>query len=70
LISGKRIRGSWGGKCEPCRDVPKLSKILIDAGMPLSELVANVYPLSSINDAIHDLERGQVMRPIIDLWSE
>jgi len=50
--------------------VPKLSKILIDAGMPLSELVANVYPLSSINDAIHDLERGQVMRPIIDLWNE
>ena len=70
LISGKRIRGSWGGESAPSRDVPRFSKILVDAGMPLSDLVANVYPLTSINDAIRDLERGQVMRPIIDLWNE
>jgi S-(hydroxymethyl)glutathione dehydrogenase/alcohol dehydrogenase len=69
LISGKKIRGSWGGGAEPCRDVPKFSKILVDAGMPLSDLVTDVYPLSSINDAIHDLERGRAMRPIIDLWN-
>jgi len=70
LICGKRIRGSWGGKCDPGRDVSRFSKILVDAGMPISDLVASVYPLSSINDAIHDLEKGEVMRPIIDLWCE
>ena len=70
LISGKRIRGSWGGGCEPVRDVPKFTKMLVNADMPLSDLVTNVYSLSSINSAIHDLEMGRVMRPIIDLWSE
>ena len=70
LISGKKIRGSWGGECDPCRDVPKFSSMLVEAGMPISDLVADVYPLSSINNAFQDLDRGRVMRPIIDLWNE
>lgn len=70
LISGKRIRGSWGGGCKPVQDVPKFSKMLVNAGMPISDLVRDVYSLSCINDAIHDLEMGRVMRPIIDLWSK
>ena len=68
LISGKKIRGSWGGGCEPERDVPKFAKMLVKAGMPLSDLVPNIYSLSSINEALDDLEQGKVMRPIIDLW--
>ena len=70
LISGKKIRGSWGGECDPGRDVPKFSKMLVSAGMPLAEMVTDVYPLSSINQAISDLEKGKVMRPLIDLWHE
>ena len=70
LISGKRIRGTWGGRCDPNKDIPKFSKLLFDSGMPLSDLTADIYPLSSINEAICDLEKGKVMRPIIDLWDD
>ena len=70
LISGKRIRGSWGGACDPNTDIPKFSKLLFDSGMPLSDLTADIYPLSLINEAISDLEKTKVMRPIIDLWND
>ena len=66
LISGKKIQGSWGGHCEPDRDIPKFSEMFLNAGMPMAEMVGKSYSLDAINLALADLEKGNVMRPIIE----
>ena len=65
LIAGKQIFGSWGGGCKPDVDIPKLTKIYLDAKLPLDKLVEKKYSLEHINQALYDLELGVVFRPLI-----
>ena len=65
LIAGKQIFGSWGGGCKPDIDIPKLTKIYLDAKLPLDKLVEKKYSLENINQALYDLELGVVFRPLI-----
>lgn len=67
LISGRQIRGSWGGGSDPDRDVAIFAQAYRDGVLKLDELVGDVYPLSKINNALDDLEAGRVLRPIIDM---
>jgi len=67
LISGKVIKGSWGGASRPDNDIPKLAKIYNEGNLPLEKLVNKVYSLDEINQALDDLENYKVFRPIISL---
>jgi len=67
LISGKRILGTWGGECQPDRDIPKLAQLYREGKLPLEKLIPKRYPLEKINQAIEDLERGAAFRPLIEL---
>ncbi len=67
LISGKQIRGSWGGACNPDTDIPKLAALYREGRLPLEKLITRRYALDEINDAIDDLEAGRVGRPIIEI---
>lgn len=67
LISGKHIKGSWGGGAMPDRDVPKIYEALIDRGNGLDMMLRDVYPLHSINNALDDLWQGKVFRPLIKM---
>ena len=67
LISGKAIKGSWGGASRPDNDIPKLAKIYNEGNLPLEKLVNKVYSLDEINQALDDLENYKVFRPIISL---
>lgn len=65
LISGKQIAGSWGGASIPDRDIPIMFKVVSDARIPLEKLITKRYQLEQINEALDDLEFGNVFRPLI-----
>lgn len=67
LISGKQIRGSWGGASRPDVDVPKFAELYRSGRLPLDSLLSNRYQLDDINTALDDLASGRVMRPLIVL---
>jgi S-(hydroxymethyl)glutathione dehydrogenase/alcohol dehydrogenase len=67
LISGKQIRGSWGGESDPDEDIPRLVDLYRQGALPLDKMIAHRYRLDEINDALDDLEKGVVGRLLIAL---
>jgi S-(hydroxymethyl)glutathione dehydrogenase/alcohol dehydrogenase len=67
LISGKQIKGSWGGGCNIDVDIPKFFKLYIDGFLPLEKLIDKVYTIQDINDALNDLKNRKSFRPLIEL---
>ncbi len=67
LISGKQIKGSWGGGVEPDRDIPLFCRLFQSSNIPLRKLLTNTYDLSEINQAVHDFEAGEIFRPILKM---
>jgi S-(hydroxymethyl)glutathione dehydrogenase/alcohol dehydrogenase len=65
LISGKQIRGSWGGSSKPDIDIPKFARLYTDGKLPLEKLLDKRYTLDTINEALDDLEKRKVARPLI-----
>jgi S-(hydroxymethyl)glutathione dehydrogenase/alcohol dehydrogenase len=69
LIRGKQIKGSWGGECDPDRDIPKYIKYFENGKLPLRKMVSRVYPLEEINQALSELENGSACRILIRMDS-
>lgn len=67
LICGKRIEGTWGGACDPDRDIPLLARLIREHGAPIEKLVNKRYSLNQINEALDDLENRRVARPLIEI---
>jgi S-(hydroxymethyl)glutathione dehydrogenase/alcohol dehydrogenase len=67
LICGKNISGSWGGASLPDRDVQKMYEVIKSTGVSLKKLINKTYGLGEINDALYDLEKGNVLRPLIKM---
>lgn len=67
LICGKRIVGTWGGETDPDRDIPAYVDSFLAHEMKLTSLIAQSYSLSQINEAIKDMEAGQVGRCLIEM---
>lgn len=67
LISGKQIRGSWGGASNPDTDIPRFAELYRKGLLPLEKLISRRYKLEEINEALADLESGSVGRPIIEI---
>ena len=65
LISGKKIKGTWGGGFNPDLDVEKFHKILKPKLLDL--MITKIYRLDEINKAFDDLKNGLVQRPIIKM---
>lgn len=67
LIRGKRIEGSWGGECQPDRDIPLMAQFFLDGRFPLEKLISHRYELEDINQALSDLENKKVARALIEI---
>lgn len=65
LISGKQIKGSWGGGCCPDRDSILFADLYMKGKLDLNSIITNYYSLDEINYAVDDLASGKVLRPII-----
>jgi len=68
LIAGKRIEGSWGGGCDPDRDVPRLSSMFKDNRFHLEKIASHhVIDLNNINKAFELMESGTVSRVVLKI---
>ena len=67
LIKGKCIYGSWGGKCNPDKDVPKIAQMIKKNRINLNLMMNKVYSLEKINIALSDMKKGKVIRPIVKM---
>lgn len=67
LISGKRIEGSWGGSSNPDQDTPKFAGHYQKGKLPLDRLLSRRYRLEEINQALTDLESGNMIRGLIEM---
>lgn len=64
---GKRLLGTWGGDTVPQHDLVRYCKLLRVGKLKLDALVSQEYGLGQINQALGALERGEAIRPLIDL---
>lgn len=67
LISGKRLEGSWGGSVDPDRDIPGFADLYREGKLPLEEMLGKSYKLEDINEALDDLESGEIVRALIEM---
>ena len=70
LIAGKNISGSWGGRSEPDKDVPRYAQMYRDGTLKLDELISNRLPLDRINDAFSLIETGHAGRIVLDMGTD
>ena len=70
LNLGKQLRGTWGGDNSPDEDYPRYCRLLEAGRLDVAPLRAAPYALADINQAIDDLEAGEVGRPLIDMSLE
>lgn len=67
LISGKEIRGSWGGGVNLDKDLHILFELFLQNSFVMNLLQGNIYPFSEINQALIDFKNGKVLRPILQM---
>lgn len=67
LIKGKQIIGTWGGETNPDCDIPLYEKSILSGEINLKPLITQSYPLTQINEAIDEMEAGQIGRILIEI---
>ena len=67
LISGKSIKGSWGGGAKPVKDMLLIDEMVATGVLDLAPLLDKTYDLYSVNEALNDLENRKIVRALIDL---
>lgn len=70
LIKGKRIIGTWGGETQPDKDVPMYVDLYLSERLKLKKLLNRTYNLKDINEALDNLEKGEIGRISIDTSGE
>ncbi len=68
LIKGKNIAGSWGGKTNFDKNLKDFTKIIILNRNLINLIVSKTYNFLKINNAINDLRKKKVLRPIIKFY--
>ncbi|NGX56913.1 MAG: Aryl-alcohol dehydrogenase [Candidatus Anoxychlamydiales bacterium] len=64
---GKKLLGTWGGDNNPDIHFPRYCSLIEHNYCSTNHLTAHTYGLDQINSALEDLEKGEVLRPIIDM---
>ncbi len=67
LIKGKQIVGTWGGETDPDLDIPLYESSILSGKINLKPLITRSYPLTQINEAITEMEAGQIGRSLIEM---
>ena len=64
-LLGKTIIGNVEGSSVPEEYIPKLVEFWRHGEFPFDKLTTRTYALKDINQAIADMERGDVIKPIV-----
>lgn len=67
LYNNKSILGCRYGATRPHHDIPLLVQLYLDGRFQLDEMVSRNYDLADIDDAIADLDAGELNRGVLDL---
>lgn len=68
LVAEERtVRGSFMGGCVPARDIPRFIDLFLRGRLPVDRLLSSTGPLDGINEAFDRLDRGEVVRHVIDM---
>ena len=61
----RRLVGSFYGSARPHIDMPKILELYMVGKLKLDELATHRFSLEQINEAVHSLESGEAIRPVI-----
>jgi Zn-dependent alcohol dehydrogenase len=61
----RRLMGSFYGSARPHIDMPMILELYMAGKLKLDELVTHRFSLDQINEAVHSLESGEAVRPVI-----
>ena len=61
----RRLVGSFYGSARPHIDMPMILNLYTAGKLMLDELVTHRFSLEQINEAVHTLESGEAVRPVI-----
>ena len=61
----RRLTGSFYGSARPHIDMPMILELYMAGKLKLDELATHHFPLAQINEAVHSLESGEAIRPVI-----
>ena len=67
LISGKQIRGSWGGGINLDEDLSDLLDLFLASESIMRLLSSDIFPFEDINTAISQFRLGNSIRPILKM---
>lgn len=63
---GGALKSSWYGDCLPERDFPMLVDLYLQGRLDLDAFVSETIPLDGIEDAFARMERGEVLRSVVE----
>jgi S-(hydroxymethyl)glutathione dehydrogenase/alcohol dehydrogenase len=61
----RRLMGSFYGSARPHIDMPMILNLYMAGKLLLDELVTHRFSLEQINEAVHTLESGEAIRPVV-----
>ncbi len=67
LVEGKKLMGAWGGGCFIDKEIPLYADEYLKGKMPIDKMISKIYSLDRINKGLGDLERGELIRGVIDM---
>ena len=64
---GGRLKPSWYGDCLPSRDFPMLIDLYLQGRLDLDRFVSETIGIDQVEEALHRMERGEVLRSVVVL---
>lgn len=64
---GGALKSSWYGDCLPSRDFPMLIDLYLQGRLDLDRFVSEKIRLEDVEEAFHKMERGEVLRSVVEL---
>lgn len=64
---GGALKSSWYGDCLPERDFPMLVDLYQQGRLPLERFVSERIKLDEVEDALHTMHEGKVLRSVVEL---
>jgi len=64
---GGSLKSSWYGDCLPSRDFPMLIDLYLQGRLDLDGFVSETIALDGVEEAFHKMERGEVLRSVVEM---
>ena len=64
IMNGRSVRGILGGDAVADLFIPQLIELYSQGRLPVDRLIS-FYPFDQINQAVEDMEKGSVVKPVL-----